>query len=76
METCLGVVGVVVGLIPWLHVSDLVSEQIGVIADLFAIEGTFVGAEEVETGLINSTWLASFDSGTVQACALYFAANQ
>ena len=46
--------------------SDLVSEQIGVIADLFAIEGTFVGAEEVDTGLINSTWIASFESGRAQ----------
>lgn len=36
------------------------SEQIGEIADLFAIEGEFLGAEEVETGLINSTWLASY----------------
>lgn len=36
------------------------SEQIGQIASLFAIEGDFVEAEEVETGLINATWLASF----------------
>ncbi|MGJ8723647.1 MAG: phosphotransferase enzyme family protein [Roseibacillus sp.] len=43
--------------------SDLGSEQIGAIADLFAIEGAFVGAEEVETGLINSTWVASYDLG-------------
>ena len=62
----MGVVGVVAVLVDCGHVSDLESEQIGVIADLFAIEGSFVGAEEVETGLINSTWLASFDSGRAQ----------
>lgn len=45
--------------------SELDEEQIGAIADLFAIEGTFLGAEEVETGLINSTWNASFDAGRV-----------
>ena len=40
--------------------SETASEQIGEIANLFAIEGEFLGAEEVETGLINSTWIASF----------------
>ncbi|MDQ8191142.1 phosphotransferase [Roseibacillus persicicus] len=42
-------------------VSEAAEEQIGEIADLFAIEGEFLGAEEVETGLINSTWLASYE---------------
>lgn len=36
--------------------------QIAAIADLFAIDGEFQGAEEVETGLINSTWLVTYRS--------------
>lgn len=40
--------------------SEASPEQIEEIADLFAIEGEFLGAEEVETGLINSTWIASY----------------
>ena len=41
-------------------VSEVQEEQIEAVADYFAIEGEFQGAEEVETGLINATWLASF----------------
>lgn len=42
---------------------DLVeSVRVGEIAKEFAIAGRFVGAEEVETGLINSTWLATFET--------------
>ena len=38
------------------------SEEVGKIANLFAIDGELLSAEEVETGLINSTWLVSFQS--------------
>lgn len=38
----------------------LQNEEIGHIAALFAIEGRYLGAVEVQTGLINSTWIASF----------------
>ncbi len=48
------------------HVSSIESEQIGEIADLFAIEGDFLGAEEIETGLINSTWLATYRNSSGQ----------
>lgn len=40
----------------------MLSEDVREIAALFAIEGTFDGAVEVETGLINSTWIATFSS--------------
>ncbi|MBK1832778.1 phosphotransferase enzyme family protein [Roseibacillus ishigakijimensis] len=37
-------------------------ERIEEIANLFAIEGHLIEAEEVETGLINSTWLATYQN--------------
>jgi Ser/Thr protein kinase RdoA (MazF antagonist) len=39
---------------------SLQSEDVGRIASLFAIAGDFEGAEEVTTGLINATWIATF----------------
>lgn len=42
--------------------SELGEEQIGEIANLFAIAGEFIGAVEVETGLINATWIATYRS--------------
>lgn len=67
-ETCLGVVAGLGHLLTFPQVSDLVGEQIGEIADLFAIAGDFVEATEIETGLINATWLATFrkESGDLQ----------
>lgn len=38
------------------------SERVGRVAEEFAIAGRFVSAEEVETGLINSTWIATFET--------------
>lgn len=52
---------------PQVSTDGFQSEEIKEIAARFAIDGTFLGAEEVKTGLINSTWIATFGESEHQS---------
>jgi len=45
--------------------------QVEEVAGRFALEGSFVSAEEIETGLINSTWVMTYETQSNQQQSRY-----